>query len=116
MRPRGRLSWIRWGLWRRIYPTSFGGSDREDDDDDDHGGGGGDEGCRLRDELEELESRKGNVSREGLRYERQGFYSSVSVLAWTAFWELADQNQDNWRSVLLTWVCVGAAMWVAINF
>ena len=101
-------------MWRRIYLISFGGSDLEEDEVE--GEGVCDERCTMQHELEDWEDRKKNVTHGNLRYERQGFYSTVSVLAWTAFWELADQNQDNWRSVLLTWVCVGAAMWVAINF
>lgn len=54
-----------------------------------------------------------NLRNDQIRPQRAGFNSGASVLVWTAFWDLANRNQDNPRFVILSWVCVGASIWAA---
>ena len=104
---------------RRIFRKSFGG--REDGDDEEQEEHDGEqrrverEHQQMLEELELLEERKSRARNEDLRYKRHGFNAGISVFAWTAFWELANEHQDDWRFILLSWVCVAVSIWAAVN-
>ena len=53
---------------------------------------------------------------EDVRFPRQFVYIVCAVLAWTAFWDLANRNQHNPNSVTLHWVCIFVAAWLAYTF
>lgn len=49
------------------------------------------------------------------RFERSWFWVAASVLAWVAFWDLADRHQAHMLSRIISWAAVLAAIWVANN-
>lgn len=60
-----------------------------------------------------IESLVANLRVEDVRFPRHFVYIAGSVLAWMAFWELADQNQHNPHTQIMTWVFVLIAVWLA---
>jgi len=56
-----------------------------------------------------------NLRNDQIRPQRAGFNSGASILVWTAFWDLANRNQDNPRFVIFSWVCVVASVWAAAH-
>lgn len=65
--------------------------------------------------LDELDRKMQDVAGGELRYQRHGFNAGISVFVWTAFWDMAARHQDDWKFVLLTWVCVLTAVWAAVH-
>ena len=53
---------------------------------------------------------------EDMRFPRQFVYIVCAVLAWTAFWDLANHARDNQNAVTLHWVCIFVAVWLAYTF
>jgi len=54
------------------------------------------------------------VAAPDLRFERQWFYVAASVLvAWNAFWAMADRHQNDPASQRLAWMLVLVALWAA---
>lgn len=49
------------------------------------------------------------------RYERQWVYVVFAILAWAAFWNIADQYRDNRHAVRLSWLVLMVAILVAYN-
>lgn len=54
-----------------------------------------------------------NVQGQDLRFEREWFFIASSILAWVAFWDLADRQHENPHVHMLAWMCVFVAIWVA---
>lgn len=63
-----------------------------------------------------LEQAAQSVRAEDLRFERPAFYIAASIVAWIAFWELADRNQQNPYSHVMAWLFVFVAVWLAYKF
>ena len=50
-----------------------------------------------------------------LVFRRPWFFVAATVLAWMAFWDMADRHQESVLSRLLAWTTVLAALWAANN-
>lgn len=55
-----------------------------------------------------------SIQTSHLGFRSRGFYAGLTVLGWKAFWELADQHQNNWGSILLAWTAIGLCVHVVI--
>lgn len=65
--------------------------------------------------LDRLEKRMLEIVDTEIHCQRPGFNAGMAVFAWFSFWELAAIHQDDWRFILLTWICVGTAIWAATH-
>jgi len=63
-----------------------------------------------------LEKALERISAEDVQFPRHFFYIAASVLAWVAFWELADGNQQNPHTQTMAWLFVFLAVWLAYSF
>lgn len=50
-----------------------------------------------------------------LRFERSWFWVMMPILAWVAFWRIADEHMDNPHAQALCWFVVIIAVWAAGN-
>ena len=62
-----------------------------------------------------LETRIRDLKDKDIRFQRHGFNAGASVLAWVAFWDMANRHQDDWRFQMLSWACVITAIWASVN-
>lgn len=74
-----------------------------------------DEERRIEQELDRLDRRMAEVEAKQVKFQRAGFPSGSAVFVWSAFWEMAALHQDDPRFVILSWICVAAAVWVGGN-
>jgi hypothetical protein len=56
-----------------------------------------------------------DVRANELRYERQGVWVVLSILAWVAFWRIADEHAGNVFAQSLCWFIVLVAIWMVDN-
>lgn len=66
--------------------------------------------------IDMLERALENVQAEDLQFPRPFVYIAASLLAWVAFWELADRNQHNPHSQTMAWLFVFVAVYVAYTY
>lgn len=60
-----------------------------------------------------LEAAAANVSTDHVRFGREWFYVASSIMAWIAFWQMADRHQHEAASQRLAWLTVLIALWAA---
>ncbi|KAK5135274.1 hypothetical protein LTR08_005376 [Meristemomyces frigidus] len=71
---------------------------------------------RREDAVDVLALLAERVRAEDVRFPRRVVDTAGAVLAWTAFWALANRNQHNARAVALHWACVFVAAWLAYSY
>lgn len=52
---------------------------------------------------------------EDARFERSWFWVTLPILAWVAFWRIADEHMENPHAQALCWFIVLLAVWAAAN-
>lgn len=86
---------------RPTYRRSFGGRDSEDLKETG-------EGAALYGVLKD-------VTAQDLRFKREWVYIAFSILAWMAFWDMAEQNQHDFYAQMLGWTAVILAVTAAYH-
>ena len=66
--------------------------------------------------IDVVERAAANVQADDIRFGRDFFYLTASVLAWGLFWQLADRHQDNQYVQYLAWGTVFVAAWLTYTF
>ena len=66
--------------------------------------------------LDMLEQAAENVRLEDLRFQRHWYFVAASILAWVAFWQLADRNAQHAYAQVLAWTAVFVAIWIASEY
>lgn len=56
------------------------------------------------------------VRREDIRYDRDWFWVITSVLAWYAFWHIADAHGESPYAHCIAWAAIGLSFYFARNF
>jgi hypothetical protein len=56
-----------------------------------------------------------NVGVDEWRFERRWVWVMLSILAWVAFWRIADEHAGNAYAQTLCWFVVLVALWIVAN-